>query len=81
MYIKDFQNFEKNWILERDDVEEYIGREMKPEDNGLREGQNLKTDVFEKKENPLRAKKGKKCYPNALCKKTVSLHPKWSLSQ
>lgn len=55
---------------------------MKPEDNGLREGQNLKTDVFEKKENPLRAKKRKKNVTQMhYAKKTVSLHPKWSLSQ
>ena len=56
---KGLPKLRKNWILERHDVEEYIGREMKPEDNGLREGQNLKTDIFEKRENPLRAKKGK----------------------
>src|SRR5690625_5498141 len=25
----------KNWIYERDDIEEYIGRDVQPEDNGF----------------------------------------------
>lgn len=48
----------KRWILERDDVEEYKGRPVKPEDNGFRnEKQSEITLPFERK--PLRAKKGK----------------------
>ena len=27
----------RNWVLEREDVEEYVGREIKPEDNGYKE--------------------------------------------
>ena len=54
----------QNWILERGDVEEYFGREIKPEDNGLNlssSSQNNKTaPEFNRGHiKPLRAKSGK----------------------
>ncbi|PIB61841.1 thiamine biosynthesis protein ThiC, partial [Pseudomonas sp. 2995-3] len=50
----------KNWILERDDVEAYEGREIKPEDNGFHQGDpraNLEKYPHVNPK-PLRAKKG-----------------------
>ncbi len=51
----------RNWILERDDVEEYDGRDIKPEDNGFNSTDGLANmDVFPGlKRKPLRAKGGK----------------------
>ncbi|GAB7388854.1 phosphomethylpyrimidine synthase ThiC [Bacillaceae bacterium] len=51
----------RNWILERDDVEEYEGREVKPEDDGLRPGDpRANREIFPGlKRRPLRAKPGK----------------------
>ena len=46
------------WILARGDVEEYEGREIKPEDNGFVEGDKL-TPEFPVKPRPLRAKDGR----------------------
>ncbi|UWP92313.1 phosphomethylpyrimidine synthase ThiC [Aliiroseovarius crassostreae] len=46
------------WILARGDVEEYDGREIKPEDNGFVEGDKL-TPEFPVKPRPLRAKPGR----------------------
>lgn len=50
------------WIEERGDVEEYDGREIKPQDNGYRNENDPRTHqhVFQGlKRKPLRAKKGK----------------------
>ncbi|MFD6440775.1 phosphomethylpyrimidine synthase ThiC, partial [Peribacillus sp. NPDC060186] len=51
----------RNWVLEREDVEEYVGREIKPEDNGYK-----KVDSHSKEEvfpglirKTLRAKEGR----------------------
>lgn len=51
----------RNWVLERGDVEEYEGREVKPEDNGFKNDHPLANlEVFPGlKRRPLRAKKGK----------------------
>lgn len=50
----------REWILERGDVEEYEGREVKPEDNGYRQDGPANMEVFPKNHRrPLRAKKGK----------------------
>lgn len=49
------------WIQERGDVEEYEGREMKPEDNGFKSNHDPRADrhIFPGlKSKPLRAKKG-----------------------
>lgn len=46
------------WVTERGDVEEYEGREIKPEDNGGATGKFLARE-FPVKNNPLRAKPGK----------------------
>jgi phosphomethylpyrimidine synthase len=49
------------WILERNDVEEYEGREIKPQDNGYQEGDpRANLEVFPgSKRRPLRAKAGR----------------------
>lgn len=52
----------RNWILERGDVEEYEGRDIKPEDNGYRRADDPRANenVFPGlKRKPLRAKAGK----------------------
>jgi phosphomethylpyrimidine synthase len=51
----------RQWIIERNDVEEYDGRERKPEDDGMREETALSHhEMFPGlKRKPLRAKKGR----------------------
>ncbi|MGO4890625.1 phosphomethylpyrimidine synthase ThiC [Anaerobacillus sp. MEB173] len=50
----------RNWILERGDVEEYEGRDIKPEDNGFSSSeQSQNTEIFDTSMiKPLRAKYG-----------------------
>ncbi|MDT3424744.1 phosphomethylpyrimidine synthase [Paenibacillus forsythiae] len=50
----------RSWILERGDAEEYEGRNIKPEDNGLRrEEQDSSIEIYPGlKRRPLRAKSG-----------------------
>ncbi|MCB2091581.1 MAG: phosphomethylpyrimidine synthase ThiC [Alphaproteobacteria bacterium] len=48
----------QSWVLERGDVEEYEGRDVKPEDNGNATGKFLARE-FPIKNKPLRAKPGK----------------------
>ena len=48
----------QSWVTDRGDVEEYQGREIKPEDNGGATGKFLARE-FPVKNNPLRAKSGK----------------------
>ncbi|NVO56232.1 phosphomethylpyrimidine synthase ThiC [Rhodobacteraceae bacterium B1Z28] len=48
----------KSWITARGDVEDYDGRDVKPEDNGFVEGDRL-TPAFPVRPRPLRAKDGK----------------------
>ena len=47
----------QSWVSERGDVEEYEGRDIKPEDNGNATGKFLAQE-FPVKNNPLRAKPG-----------------------
>lgn len=53
----------RHWILERGDVEEYEGRQVKPEDNGYKSVEQMEDNQLEEfpllKRKPLRAKKGK----------------------
>jgi phosphomethylpyrimidine synthase len=51
----------RSWVSKIDDVEEYEGREAKPEDNGYKYNDpKINVDIFPGlKRNPLRAKKGK----------------------
>ncbi|WP_308909601.1 phosphomethylpyrimidine synthase ThiC [Pseudokordiimonas caeni] len=49
--------FRRDWIMARGDVEEYDGREVKPEDNGNVEAQYLAPE-FPVKRRPLKAKAG-----------------------
>src|SRR5205814_5528952 len=49
----------KPWILARGDVELYEGREVKPEDNGLRRGEASAVSLFDRgRRRVLRAKPG-----------------------
>lgn len=49
-----------DWTLSRGDVEEYEGREVKPEDNGLKDGEELTVPVFDRGGRKVyRAKPGK----------------------
>ncbi len=48
-----------DWILARGDVESYIGRDIKPEDNGNAAGKHLAAE-FSAKHQPLRARAGKR---------------------
>jgi phosphomethylpyrimidine synthase len=51
----------RDWILARDDVEEYAGRERRPEDDGLKPGELLSVPQFNRAHlRPLRAKAGKR---------------------
>ncbi|WP_034756434.1 phosphomethylpyrimidine synthase ThiC [Rossellomorea vietnamensis] len=51
----------KNWIMERGDVEEYAGRKVMPEDNGILNTKSKESiqDFSGLKRAPLRAKNGK----------------------
>lgn len=52
----------QNWILEREDVEFYEGREIRPEDNGIRSDRSAQqeVEVFPGvRRQPLRAKSGR----------------------
>ena len=48
----------RDWVLARGDVEEYEGREVKPEDNGFVQGDRL-TPEFPVRPKPLRATEGR----------------------
>lgn len=58
---KGLPRIRENWIKERNDVEEYEGRAIKPEDDGYRsEEKRKKLEVFNTDHiRPLRAKEGK----------------------
>jgi phosphomethylpyrimidine synthase len=50
----------RDWIVARGDVDEYTGRERKPEDDGLKRGELLSVPQFDRAgRQPLRAKPGK----------------------
>src|SRR6202167_4445272 len=50
----------RDWILARGDVEEYQGRDRKPEDDGLKRGELLSVPQFDRAgRKPLRAKPGR----------------------
>lgn len=57
---KGLPEIKKNWIIERNDVEEYEGRQVKPRDNGYRSMENMQKDAEFPllKRKPLRAKSG-----------------------
>lgn len=57
---KGLPEIKKNWIIERNDVEEYEGRQMKPQDNGYQSMENMQKDAEFPllKRKPLRAKSG-----------------------
>ncbi|OLO42755.1 phosphomethylpyrimidine synthase ThiC [Alkalihalophilus pseudofirmus] len=58
---KGLPELRKPWILERDDVECYVGRNVKPEDNGFIDLEKTKAvEIFDTtNRKPLRAKQGK----------------------
>jgi phosphomethylpyrimidine synthase len=50
----------RDWILARGDVEEYVGRDRKPEDDGLKVGEKLTVPQFDRSGRTLlRAKPGR----------------------
>ncbi len=56
---KGLPELRKPWILARGDVEVYQGREIKPEDNGLRRGEESAVPLFDRgRRQVLRAKPG-----------------------
>jgi phosphomethylpyrimidine synthase len=56
---KGLAELRRSWILARGDVEETPGREIKPEDNGLRRGEDSNVPVFDRgTRRVLRAKPG-----------------------
>ena len=56
---KGLAELRRSWIIARGDVEEIVGREVRPEDNGLAPGEELKVPVFDRTgRKPLRAKNG-----------------------
>src|SRR6187402_2728808 len=42
------RSLRRDWILARGDVEEYVGRERKPEDDGLKRGEKLTVPQFDR---------------------------------
>src|SRR5256714_8670933 len=51
----------RDWIIARGDVEEYAGRNRRPEDDGLKPGELLSVPQFDRRGlKPLRAKPGKR---------------------
>ena len=57
---KGLADVRRSWILARGDVEEYDGRDRKPEDDGLKRGESLSVPQFDRAGlRPLRAKSGK----------------------
>ncbi len=57
---KGLTELRRSWILARGDVEETHGRQIKPEDNGLRRGEDSNVPVFDRGQRTvLRAKPGK----------------------
>ncbi len=65
---KGLQARRRDWILARGDVEEYEGRARKPEDDGLKPGEKLSVQQFDRTGiKLLRAKPGAQCHPASLC--------------
>src|SRR5580692_5602746 len=57
---KGLAGLRRDWILARGDVEEYVGRARKPEDDGLKSGEKLTVPQFDREGvKLLRAKPGK----------------------
>jgi phosphomethylpyrimidine synthase len=57
---KGLAELRRSWILARGDVEETPGRDVKPEDNGLKRGEDSNVPVFDRgQRRVLRAKAGK----------------------
>jgi len=62
----------QNWILARGDVEAYDGRVIRPEDNGLEDGQDSAVPVFDRgARRPLRAKPGQSVTQLAYARKGI----------
>jgi len=57
---KGLRALRRDWILARGDVEEYSGRDRRPEDDGLKRGELLSVPQFDRSTlKPLRAKPGR----------------------
>ncbi len=58
---KGLPELRKPWIVARGDVEFYQGREVKPEDNGLRRGEESAVSLFDRgRRQVLRAKRARR---------------------
>ena len=58
---KGLRPLRRDWILARGDVEEYEGRNRRPEDDGLKPGELLSVPQFDRTHlKPLRAKQGRR---------------------
>jgi phosphomethylpyrimidine synthase len=58
---KGLASVRRDWILARGDVEEYVGRDRRPEDDGLKAGELLSVPQFDRAgRKPLRAKPGRR---------------------
>lgn len=69
---KGLQRLREDWIMKRGDVEEYKGRDIKPEDNGLKDGQNPNTEQFDtSNRKTLRAKNGQSVSQMAYAKRGI----------
>ncbi len=56
---KGLAELRRSWILARGDVEEIAGREVRPEDNGLKRGEEANVPIFDRAARTvLRAKPG-----------------------
>jgi phosphomethylpyrimidine synthase len=65
----------KPWIVARGDVEFYEGREVKPEDNGLRRGEASAVSLFDRgRRQVLRAKRGAAVTQLAYARRGVITH-------
>ena len=58
----------RDWILARGDVEEYDGRDRKPEDDGLKRGELLSVPQFDRARRQAAARQaGQERHPASLC--------------
>ena len=72
IFVKGLPAITTQWILERGDVEEYEGREIKPEDNGYKDENDPRANtecISRFKTKTITCKKREKCHTTALCTK------------
>jgi len=76
---KGLPELRKPWILARGDVEYYEGRDVRPEDNGLRRGEASSISLFDRRRRQvLRAKPGAAVTQIAM-PAAASSRPRWNM--